>query len=178
MHETPQETAGPVAPLDSGAVPGPEALPRHHDFSDVSPQVVVKLMGLIDEAERLLGDPARAWAALKIMIDDRKAQRESRKGADEPIPPEVLRREPRPFLGFDREKGTYERIKPAMLETAEGKWVTIVGEEFVGPFEDMDEAVRAGYRRFGLGPLHVKQILAQEPPPIVLPPHLALPCQT
>jgi hypothetical protein len=144
----------------------------------VPPEVVVKLMGLIDEAEGLFGDPVKAWAALRIMIDDRKARHESRRSSGEPIRDEVLHREPRPFVGFDREKATYERIKPAMLENAEGKWITIVGEEVIGPFEDMEEAVRAGWRRFGLGPLYVKQLLAQEPPPLVLPPYLDLPCPT
>src|SRR5215471_16110136 len=104
MHETPQETAGPAVPLESGVMPGPEPSSRHYDFSDVSPQVVVRLMGLIDEAEGLFGDPDKALAALKIMIDDRQAQRESRKASDDPIPTEVLRRETRPFVGFDREQ--------------------------------------------------------------------------
>jgi hypothetical protein len=178
MHDTEQGSTRPVAPFGSGAVPNLE--PSHHptDRTPVAPEVVVKLMGLIGEAERLIGDPVEAWAALRIMIDDRKAQRESRRTADDIGPTEPVRREPRPFTDFDREIATYERIKPAMLERAEGKWITIVGEEVIGPFDDMEEAVRAGYRRFGLGPLYVKQVLAQEPPPLVLPPYLAIPCQT
>src|SRR5262249_13917413 len=114
----------------------------------------------------------------RVMVDDWKARRESRRTADDVGPSEPVRREPWPFTGFDREIATYERIKPVMLERAEGKWVTIVGEEVIGPLDDMEEAVRAGYRRFGLGPLYVKQILAQEPPPVVLPPCLVVPCQT
>lgn len=178
MHDNPQEITGSVAPFESGAWPSPGPSTRPDDFSHVPPEVVVKLMGLIDEAEGLFGDPVRAWAALRIMIDDRKARHESRKSDEEPIPAEVLRREPRPFLGFDREQATYERIKPAMLENAEGKWITIVGEEVIGPFDDIADAERAGYRRFGRGPMYIKQVLAQEPPPLVLPPHLVLPCQT
>jgi hypothetical protein len=135
-------------------------------------------MGLIDEAERLVGDPVEAWAALRVMIDDRKARRESRGTADDVGPTEPVRREPRPFTGFDREISTYERIKPAMLERAEGKWVTIVGEEVIGPFDDISDAERAGYRRFGLGPMYIKQVLAHEPPPLVLPPYLVLSCPT
>jgi hypothetical protein len=178
MHDTEQASPRPVAPFASEAMPN---LEPSHDLTDrtpVPPEVIVKLMGLIDEAERLVGDPDEAWAALRVMIDDRKARRESRRTADDVGPTEPVRREPRPFTGFDREIATYERIKPAMLERAEGKWVTIVGEEVIGPLDDMEEAVRAGYRRFGLGPLYVKQILAQEPPPVVLPPYLVVPCQT
>jgi hypothetical protein len=39
----------------------------------------------------------------------------------------------------------------------------IVGDEVEGPVETFREALRVGYRRFGLGPLCVKQILAVEP---------------
>jgi hypothetical protein len=39
----------------------------------------------------------------------------------------------------------------------------IVGDEVEGPVETFREALRAGYRRFGLGPLFVKQILTVEP---------------
>ena len=84
----------------------------------------------------------------------------------------------RPFVGFDREQATYERLKPALLEAAEGRWVVIVGDEIVGPVDDIDEAIRAGYKRFGLGPLYIKQVLAHEPPPVVLPPYVVVPCQT
>ena len=83
----------------------------------------------------------------------------------------------RSFVGFDRERATYERHKPDLLKTAEGQWVVIVGDELIGPFEHGEEAERAGYKRFGLGPLYMKQILAREPPPIVLPFGL-IPCQT
>ena len=83
----------------------------------------------------------------------------------------------RPFVGFDRERATYERHKPDLLNKAEGQWVAIVGDEMIGPLESGEEAERAGYKRFGLGPLYIKQILAQEPPPIELPFGL-IPCQT
>jgi hypothetical protein len=178
MHDTEQGSPKPIAPFGSEAMPNPEP---SHDLTDrtpVPPKVVVKLMGLIDEAERLVGDPVEAWAALRVMVDDRKARRESRGTADDVGPSEPVRREERPFTGFDREIATYEQIKPEMLERAEGKWVAIVGEEVIGPLDDMEEAVRTGWRRFGLGPLYVKQVLAKVPPPLVLPPYLAVPCPT
>jgi len=31
----------------------------------------------------------------------------------------------RPFVGFDRERAAYERLKPALLARAEGKYVVI-----------------------------------------------------
>ena len=57
-----------------------------------------------------------------------------------PSPPEPIPRGQRPFVGFDRETATYERCKPALLETAEEKWGVIVGEEVVGPFDDISDA--------------------------------------
>lgn len=69
----------------------------------------------------------------------------------------------RPFTGFDLEIATYARLKPEWLSCFPGKFVVIVGDEVEGPVETFGEALRAGYRRFGLGPLFVKQVLAIEP---------------
>ena len=69
----------------------------------------------------------------------------------------------RPFTGFDLEVATYTRLKPDLLSRSPGKFVVIVGDEVEGPVETFREALRIGYRRFGLGPLYVKQILAVEP---------------
>jgi hypothetical protein len=69
----------------------------------------------------------------------------------------------RPFTGFDSERATYERLEADLLRTAEGKFVVIVGDELVGPLETDEDAERAGYARFGLGPLFIKQVLAEEP---------------
>jgi hypothetical protein len=69
----------------------------------------------------------------------------------------------RQFLGFDLEAATYARLKPELLCRFPGKFVVFVGDEVEGPVETFREALRAGYRRFGLGPLFVKQILTVEP---------------
>jgi hypothetical protein len=69
----------------------------------------------------------------------------------------------RQFVGFDREVATYVRLKPEFLSRFPGKFVVIVGDGVEGPLETFQEALRAGYRRFGLGPLFVKQILTVEP---------------
>jgi hypothetical protein len=71
--------------------------------------------------------------------------------------------EARPFTGFDRERATFARLKPDLLATIPGQFVVIVGDEFEGPLSTFGEAERAGYRRFGLGPLYIKQVLAEEP---------------
>jgi hypothetical protein len=82
----------------------------------------------------------------------------------------------RPYLGFDRERATWERLKPELLRTAEGKFVVIVGDEIVGPLETDEDAERAGYARFGLGPLYIKQVLAEEPVATVT--RGVVPCRT
>jgi hypothetical protein len=69
----------------------------------------------------------------------------------------------RPFVGFDRERAGYARLKPELLARAEGKYVVLVGEDLEGPVDTFEDALRAGWRRFGLGPLYIKQILAAEP---------------
>jgi hypothetical protein len=69
----------------------------------------------------------------------------------------------RPFGGYDREQAAYARLKPDLLIRAEGKYVVLVGDDVEGPFDTFGDALRAGYRRFGLGPLFVKQVLALDP---------------
>jgi hypothetical protein len=69
----------------------------------------------------------------------------------------------RPFRGFDVERATYERLKPDLLTLAEGQFVVMVGEEWAGPVETADDAEAMGYARFGIGPLYVKRVTAEEP---------------
>ncbi len=77
----------------------------------------------------------------------------------------------RPFAGFDDEPSTYERHKPELIARAEGKFVAIVRDEMVGPHETTQEAERAGYARFGAGPLYLKPLLREGPTasPVHLP---------
>ncbi len=147
------------------------------DFEDHLPE-------LIDAAEHLAGDPVAAWGAIQAELE-RRIARQSQSGSSaiaeptcsgvEPDPAELrtgdamstgLDASPyprRPFVGFDHEAATYARRKPDLLSRYPGQFAVIVGDEVEGPFETFREALRSGYRRFGLGPLFVKQILAVEP---------------
>jgi hypothetical protein len=80
-----------------------------------------------------------------------------------PAHPEMPTPARRPFIGFDLESATYMRLKPELLARYPGQFVVIVEKEVEGPVDTFGEALRAGYRRFGLGPLFVKQILVVEP---------------
>jgi hypothetical protein len=88
----------------------------------------------------------------------------------------ILHPPKRPFNGYDRERVAYEDRKQALLATAEGQYVVFVGGEMVGPFGTEDEAERAGYEAFGLGPLYIKRVLTEESA-AVLPPGV-VPCRS
>lgn len=69
----------------------------------------------------------------------------------------------RPFVGYDRERSAYAQLENELLSRAEGKYVIFVGQDMEGPVDTFDEALRAGWRRFGLGPLYVKQVRTEDP---------------
>ncbi len=63
----------------------------------------------------------------------------------------------------ERELATYKRVSPTLLDR-EGKWVLISGDEVVGVWDTLDEALGAGYERCGMGHFMVKQIQEHEKP--------------
>jgi hypothetical protein len=69
----------------------------------------------------------------------------------------------RPFIGYDRERATYDRLKLELLARAAGQFVGIVGDELVGPLESLQEVERAGHAKFGPRALYVRQILSENP---------------
>jgi hypothetical protein len=62
-----------------------------------------------------------------------------------------------------REQAVYEAHLPGWLRDHEAEHVLIKGDEVVGFFAARDEALAAGYARFGVVPLFVKQVAALEP---------------
>ncbi len=196
MHDTERSSPRPVALPASEVVSSAGQSKGFDPGTRIPPEAVGLLIGLIDELERLFGDPPRAWAALEAEVDERRARWESRQPAVVPEPafqlggaeqgpegaessaPGPSHGERRPFLGFDREVATYERHKPELLEMAEGKWVVVVVDEVVGAFDDIVQAERAGLKRFGAGPLYIKQVLAQDLQAVGLPTYAVVPCRT
>ena len=184
MPGTEHDASGALVPSDRDAGPG-----HHPDESlggkaSLPPDFEDHLTELIDTAEHLAGNPVAAWGAIKAEVERRIAHRQewapsgtgepTREGVEHdrpgqstggamPTHPGVPTQARRPFTGFDLETATYMRLKPELLSRFSGKFVVIVGEEIEGPVETFREALRVGYRRFGLGPLFVKQILAVEP---------------
>jgi hypothetical protein len=61
-----------------------------------------------------------------------------------------------------RESATFREKLPELLEH-EGRYVLIHGADVVDTFAGYEEALRQGYRQFGLQPFLVKQIWSIEP---------------
>jgi hypothetical protein len=64
---------------------------------------------------------------------------------------------------LERERQTYEEKKTELLAGAAGKYVVIHGDQVIGVWDTQDDALRAGYERFGLEPFLVKQVTEVEP---------------
>jgi hypothetical protein len=65
-------------------------------------------------------------------------------------------------MALEKELATYQ-ANLSTLKDREGKWVLIQGERIVDTYSSYDDALKAGYKEFGLEPFLVKQILAIEP---------------
>jgi len=66
-------------------------------------------------------------------------------------------------VSLKREQALFESNLPQWVQEHEYTHVLIKGEEVVGFYETRNEALAAGYARFGVVPLFVKPITASEP---------------
>ena len=64
---------------------------------------------------------------------------------------------------MNREQAVYEANLSRWLSDHEGEYVLIKGDQVDGFYESRDEALSAGYARFGIGSLFVKQVSPSEP---------------
>ncbi len=65
-------------------------------------------------------------------------------------------------MAFEQELATYHAHLIDLLAD-EGKFILVKGEEIAGPWESYEDALQAGYERFGLVPFLVKKIQRVEP---------------
>jgi len=65
-------------------------------------------------------------------------------------------------MALEKELETY-RSKLADLKQHEGKFVLIQGDKVIDLFTSYDDALKEGYKQFGLTPFLVKQVHAIEP---------------
>ena len=108
-------------------------------------------------------------ARLEAILEARRKAREAEASTSSTVATgEIVRNaasdlKARPHLGYASERSAYKARKADLLPTNPGAFVVFVGEEMAGPFPDFRSALRGGLRRFGPGPLYIKQVLAEEP---------------
>ena len=61
---------------------------------------------------------------------------------------------------LEQERAFYERNLPQWLERYAGRFVLIKGEELIGTFDTVDDALAEGARRFGLESFLVRRVEA------------------
>jgi hypothetical protein len=64
-------------------------------------------------------------------------------------------------MALEKELATYERRLPELLAN-EGKFVVIHGEDVAGTWHTYEDALAAGYQKFGLEPFLIQQIESVE----------------
>jgi len=65
-------------------------------------------------------------------------------------------------MALEKEMQTYNEKLQELKSEHEGKFVLIHGDEVVDTFSGYDDAIKAGYAKFGLNPFLVKQIRTVE----------------
>ena len=65
-------------------------------------------------------------------------------------------------MALEKELETYKSKLPE-LKAHEGKYVLIHGENVIDTFASYEDALKEGYKQFGVKPFLVKQILSVEP---------------
>ena len=184
MPNVEHDTSGGTVPSDRQASSDHRPDGAVGDKASLPPDYEDTLSELIDTAEHFAGNRVAALRAIRAEVERRiaHAQEWAASGTEEPAREGVAHDRPgqntggamptdpgapaearRQFVGFDLEVATYARRKHEFISRFPGKFVVIVGNEVEGPVDNFREALRAGYRRFGLGPLFVKQILTVEP---------------
>ena len=66
------------------------------------------------------------------------------------------------LLSFDRDISAFLRELPRLADKHEGEFALIRAAEVVGIHPSEDEAINAGYKRFGQATFLVKQILRRD----------------
>ena len=59
---------------------------------------------------------------------------------------------------LDKEIAAYDRMRSILETDYSGKWIVIHDEEFVGGYDDFQEAAQEAVARFGRGPYLIRQV--------------------
>ena len=63
---------------------------------------------------------------------------------------------------LEKELRTYDAKKAELLRSAGGKFVLIKGEELIGLYDTIEEALSAGAERYGLDAFLVREVRSEE----------------
>jgi hypothetical protein len=72
-----------------------------------------------------------------------------------------------PYVDFSREEAAYERERARLVREHLGQIALIHGDDFVGVFRDIGEAIEESYRRFGNDQTMLKEIRDPDPPDFI-----------
>lgn len=65
-------------------------------------------------------------------------------------------------MALEKELATFDRNLPKLKTEHEGKFALVHGDDVIDIFSSYDDAITAGYSKFGLKPFLVKQVQALE----------------
>ena len=65
---------------------------------------------------------------------------------------------------LEKEQSIFEQKLPELLKSHSGKFVLIKGNQVIGTYTDIDDALNIGYEKFKTEPFFVRQILAIQQP--------------
>jgi hypothetical protein len=65
-------------------------------------------------------------------------------------------------MALEKELAVFQQRLPEFTADRVGQWVLIHGDEVADFFTSYDDAIKAGYTKFGLDPFLVRQIQALE----------------
>ncbi len=69
-------------------------------------------------------------------------------------------------IELDRQIAAYEGMQEKLESEHFAKWVVFHDEQFIGAYQEIDDAAREAHRRFGDDPYLIRQVGA---PPITVP---------
>lgn len=65
-------------------------------------------------------------------------------------------------MPLEKELALFEKLKPELLKSYDGKFALIRGDEFIGAFDSAENAYNEGVKRFGREAFLVKRVSKEE----------------
>lgn len=65
-------------------------------------------------------------------------------------------------MGLEKELALFDKMRPELLKSHEGKFVLMRGDEFLGAYDSAENAYTEGVKRFGRETFLVKKVSKEE----------------